>query len=205
MNAPQIVLPRAGITLLPPWWAFILWSDKRHENRAPSVTGRVRGWRGLIGLSASKIVSRDAKEEAVMLACAAREEIDVEWNEGTPTPFPPRLLWELGGHLLGVAELLDVVHNGEEPRNKWQMPQENSLVLGRVWEIDPIPCSGARGIYALGACAACGHVGAIENKAAPLKCRRCKASTPRERLGRPELKVLREYTVDGVLVTPSGG
>lgn len=200
----HILLPLAGFTLLPPWWAFILWSDKRCENRAPSVAGRIKGWRGIVAFGASKITGEDAKVEAVMVAKSVREEPWFAWNGGQPNPLPAKLLWERGGHVLGCAELLDVRANDDAtPADKWAEPGQRGLILGRVWEVEPVPCSGGRGVYALGACACCGHIGAIEVKDAPLVCRKCKASTPRERLGRPKLRVIAEYDAAGQRVTPS--
>lgn len=112
----NISLPLAGITLLPPWWAFILWADKRIENRAPSVAGRIKGWRGVFAFGASKVESRGAREEAID---ALREyESTARWNGKAPTSLP-QTLWQRGGHIVGCAELLDVRQNGFDPRDKW--------------------------------------------------------------------------------------
>lgn len=198
-----ITLPLAGLTLLPPWWLFILWSDKRCENRHPSVAGRLKGWRGIVAFGASKITGADAKEEAVLIAKSVKEEPWFAWNGGEPNPLPAKTLWERGGHILGAAELLDVRPNGSAPTDKWAEPGQSGLILGRVWEVEPVPCSGGRGVYALGACEKCWHIGAIEVKGAPLVCRKCKHSTPRERLGRPKLRVIAEYDAQGRRVSPA--
>jgi hypothetical protein len=190
-------LPRAGITLLPPWWLYLLWNTKRHENRAASVASRIKGWRGLFAFGASKLTALDKKDEAIMVHRSVREEPWFRWNSRKPDPFTFKQVFELGGHLVGVAELLDVVPNGSAPTGEWQEPGQHSLVLGRVWEIEPVPCSGGRGMCALGACAACGHIGSIENKGQPLVCRRCKVVTPREDLGRPSLRIRAEYSPTG--------
>lgn len=185
-----IVLPRAGITLLPPWWGFILWAGKRCENRAPSVAGRIRGWRGVFAFGASKSCDKDE-------ARAVTESVlDEPWFKCSKS-ITLGEIFKLGGHIVGAAELIDVRPNGPDPTDPWAVPGECGLILGRVWEVEPVPCSGGRGMFALGACAACGHIGAIENKGAPLICRKCKATTPRDALGRPELRVVAEFGADG--------
>lgn len=198
METPTLLLPRLGLTLLPPWFCFILWSDKRVENRAPSVAGRIKGWRGIVAFGASKITGRDAMRSAVDLASSVRVEPWFRWNGAQPLNVGASLFRDLGGHILGAAEVIDVRSNGSAPADKWAVPGQSGIIIGRVWELEPTPCTGARGVYAIGACAACGHIGAIENKGAPLVCRRCQATTPREHLGRPRLRVVAEYGPTGV-------
>ncbi len=197
----HIALPLAGFTLLPPWWMFLLWSDKRCENRAPSVAGRLKGWRGIVAFGASKVTSTDSKIDAAMLVKSVMKEPWFAWNGGQPQPLLVELFAKLGGHVLGCAELIDVRQNGSAPVDKWAEPGQSGLILGRVWEVEPVPCSGGRGVYALGACADCHHIGAIEVKGAPLVCRKCKASTSREHLGRPKLRVIAEYDAAGQRVS----
>ena len=190
-------LPRAGITLLPPWWIFLLWSDKRHENRAPSVAGRIQGWRGLFAFGASKVTGADKQEEIVMEARSVIGEPWFGWNANKPKPFPAKEMFARGGHIVGVSELLGTEPNGEDPKDKWAVPGEHSLLLGRVWEVEPVPCSGGRGMCAIGACKHCHHIGSIENKADPLVCRRCKKTTLRQELEHPSLRILAEYGRNG--------
>lgn len=130
-----------------------------------------------------------------MLARSVREEPWYRWRG--PDPFKAGEMFGLGGHIVGAAELVDVRANGPSPSDPWAVPGQVGLILGRVWQIEPVPCSGGRGMFALGACESCGHIGAIENKGDPLSCRKCKALTPRERLGRPELTVMAEFGADG--------
>ena len=54
----SLPLPRVGITLLAPWWWYVLWAGKRVENRMASVVARLsstvavrrdRRWRSRAG------------------------------------------------------------------------------------------------------------------------------------------------------------
>ena len=47
-------LPRFGLTLLAPWWAYCLWAGKDVENRSPGVASTVGDYRGPVLLTASK-------------------------------------------------------------------------------------------------------------------------------------------------------
>jgi len=189
-DTPDLPLPLVGITLLPPWWWLILWAGKRLENRAASVAGRFHGWRGLIALTASKPAA-GVWPLAIAQALAIRESgIGSPW--AGPKPWVESMARERSGCVVGVAELLDVRNNDltfEDPPNPWAVAGQHGLVLGRVIEVEPMPCSGGRGVFRFGACGGCGKPGAVENKGAPLVCRTCKTTTPFEALGRPNLKV----------------
>lgn len=86
------------------------------------------------------------------------------------------------------CELVRAATNGTAP-DPWMVRDQRGLVLGRVIEVEPVPCSGGRGVFRFGACSGCGKPGAVENKGAPLVCRACKTTTWFEQLGRPMLKV----------------
>lgn len=187
-------LPRAGMTLLLPWPLFILYSNKRTENRSAGVARRIGTWRGLVAFGVSRNIA--GAPELLEAVCS---EPWFRWG-----PAFPGMQWRetvaLCGHLVGVAELLDVRPNGPHPTDPWAVPGEHGLHLGRVWRIEPIPCSGGRGVHAIGGCASCGHVGAIDERGAPLRCLRCRAVTPRPHLVRPALRVLQELDAHGAAV-----
>lgn len=180
------------MTLLPPWPMFILFAGKRIENRSRGVAARVGKWRGLVAFGMSRTFD---KYECMAAIEDVQREPWYRWRG--PDPFWRSDLFAWAGHLVGVAELVDVRANGLDPSDPWAVPGEWGLRLGRVWQIEQIPVSGGRGVHAIGGCAACGHVGAIDERGAPLVCRRCRATTPRAALVRPELKVLRAFDANG--------
>lgn len=180
----SIELPRVGLTLLPPWWCYVLWAGKRVENRAPSVAGRLRGWTGLIALTASKAADW---EEVETLCRAVKEDLGAAYHWAGPKPFTLAMMRERGGHVVGVAEFLSVAPNGASPTDPWAVAGQHGLRFGRVAEVEPVPVIGGRGVFRFGACKGCGLPGACEG--ASLVCRACRMSTPRDELGRPRLKV----------------
>ncbi len=192
MSLAPIPLPLAGLTLLPPWSAYILFAGKRTENRTPSVAGRIGPWRGFVALGCSKNFD---ETEAAFIARETKAQPWFKWRG--PKPFPFDTFKEWAGHVVGVAELIDVRRNGFSPLDPWASPGECGLIFGRVWQVEPIACSGGRGLCAIGGCAECGHIGSIENRGEPLMCRRCKRVTTRDNLGRPSLKVLDIFGPDG--------
>lgn len=192
MSITTIALPPVGMTLLPPWPAFIVWGGKRVENRGEAVARRCGPWRGRVALGMSKHFER-------VIAAAEAESVRAEpwfrwWG---PPRFELHQLYAWAGHLFAVAELLDVQPNGLAPADPWAVPGEYGFRLGRVWQIEPVPCTGARGIYRIGGCARCGHVGAIEGRDAPLECRRCKTETTQRNLRREPLRVRAMFGADG--------
>lgn len=200
-----VPLPRLGITLLPPWWAYILWGGKRIENRAPSVASRIGKWRGIFALGASKADTRRQREDAILDIEYVKAQSFHRWFG--ERPFKASDLWPYGGKIVGFAELTDIEGASTTkgmPEVPWGEPGQAWLRLGRVWEIEPVDCSGGRGMCAIGTCMHCGLIGSIENDIspngkAPLHCRRCKDKppTPREKLGRPTVKIVAQYGVFG--------
>jgi hypothetical protein len=188
-----IPLPRVGLTLLPPWPQAILYAGKRIENRAPSVAGRVRTWRGIVALTQSKSWKHDVQEadlDHLVLDARVSVRDAVQWmNE-----------WKhMASKVVAVAELLDVQPNGDKPTNRWAVPGEHGLYLGRVVELEPVLCTGGRGVFRFGACWQCGRPSAYEKNKA-LQCRGCRNYTPCDQLAYPELKVRAVYGVDGELI-----
>jgi len=194
----EILLPRIGITLLPPWWWMILWAFKRHENRAPSVVGKIRGWKGLIALTSSKITREGDWDEVAMIHNATKEELGTRWRWDGPLDLGLPAARRMSGCVVGVAELLGACVNdheiaiaksrGEDP-DPWMVPGQHGLILGRVVEVEPVPCSGGRGVFRFGACRGCGKPGAMDTRTSPLVCRLCKTTTSPGEITSPPLKV----------------
>jgi hypothetical protein len=169
-----------GITLLAPWWAMILHAGKDVENRGPGTAARLKGFRGLIALSASKQVDeRDAQVESL----AIRDHIKgygPYWTWTGPTPLPRDFFRQNAGKLVGVAELVDA-HSQRActcerlPTTAWAMDGQDHLVLGKRWAIEPVPFSGARGVWYAGICSLCGVAQGREEPRGV--CRRCKATS----------------------------
>lgn len=187
----QLLLPKVGITLLPPWWWLVLWAGKRIENRAPSVASRVKGWTGLMAMTSSKPTAAGWEEALDAVESVRRMGFRDRW-EG-PDTWTLKDAKERSGCVVGVLELVGVRPNGREPTDPWAVPGEHGLLLGRVLEVEPLPCAGGRGVFAFGACKGCGRPGAIENRGEPLVCRACKETTAREDLGRPMLNVRKVF------------
>lgn len=195
-------MPKVGITLLPPWWALILWAGKRIENRAPSVANRLKSWRGLIALTASKqpesndwgLVKLDLEEAKESVKAANR------WRWEGPQPYSLNMMRDRGAHVVGIAELLDVAANGDAPTDPWAVPGQVGLVLGHVAEVEPVPCTGGRGVFRFGACAKCGRPIAVDGAVG--ECRKCKHTTPRNELVQPPLRVVHVFGPDGAKIHP---
>lgn len=134
LGHPRIELPRVGLTLLPPWGYAICRKGKRCENRAPSVAGRLRNWRGVVALTHSANWNKGDYNDAVddLLLRGLFEQIDVAacaaWSE------------QMMGKVFAAAELIDVRPNGDDPSNDWAVPVEHGLWLGGVIELEPMAC-----------------------------------------------------------------
>lgn len=210
-----IEYPGIGMTLKPPWGAFIVLGNKRHENRGLSAAGVARKWIGnnirpyrRIAITASKNYDEEqARFERRRLAFAAmainpRNEairaaqmlqaripgaLDELGEENEPLEALAR---RTGGKIIGVAELVGVVRNGDDPPGYWQASGQHSLVLGRVWEVEPVPCTGGQGVFKFSRCPLCGRP--IANTYGT-KCKRCAPG-----LTYPaQLTVKAEYGQDG--------
>lgn len=72
--------------------------------------------------------------------------------------------------IIGVAELVGVVRNDPGRCGYWQVPGQWSLVLSRVWEVEPVPCTGGRGVFHFGRCVRCNRPIALDYGDA---CKRC--------------------------------
>lgn len=197
MRSPsdRIILPERGLTLLPPWPQAIVFADKRLENRGASVAGHIGTWRGMIALSQSKVWRKDALRDA----------FDISIDKGLATlsqlgDAPGGLerddgIWKLwAGKLVAVAELMDVLPPDRCEGDPWHVPGQHGLILGQVWEVEPVPIIGGRGCWYAGQCPQCDTLQARDRPDGT--CRRCGVRPGGGRAGfdwrRPELKIVRE-------------
>lgn len=183
-----IELPHRGLTLLPPWPQAIIVADKRLENRGYGVARQLGDWRGLIALSQSKGFSRDWTEEDAWDAAQTIEE-----QHGLPsraiTGGAPWVRW--AGCLVAVAELMDVLPPERCDGAPWHVPGQWGLILGRVWQVEPVPCVGGVGAWTMEWCGACLRPLADSSRGCPAHRGERRV---REGLARPSLRVIRECT-----------
>jgi hypothetical protein len=195
-----IPLPTKCLTLLPPWPQAIALEHedaKRLENRGYGVARQLEGFRGHIGLSQSKVFKVDYFEDDVIdQASTVVHEFGLKKRAlGNPET------WRLtAGKLWLVAELTRIVSPDEMARvdskhglaeaKRWHVAGQFGLILGSVWEVKPMPCSGGVGAWLARWCAACGHIQADSQGD---RCRGCKEhGTLRDGGDRPQLKVVKE-------------
>lgn len=196
LGHPRIELPRVGLTLLPPWGYAVCRKGKRCENRAPSVAGRLRDWRGVVALTHSANWNKGDYDDAVddLLLRGLFEQSDVAacaaWSE------------QMVGKVFAAAELIDVHPNGDGPSNDWAVPGEHGLWLGGVIEVEPVPCTGGRGVFRFGACMHCGRPSAHE-RGKLIECRKCNKQTPFDKITRPTVGVRQVWGGDGNLLAVS--
>ena len=203
-NTQRVIeYPGVGMTPKPPWGAFIVLGNKRHENRGLSEAGVARKWIGQrIAITASKnfcAATSDAEIDVIqtdalwMDTPKAAKRMIIERLSIGRTPERGMLSdWNTAtaGKIIGVADLLEVVRNGDDPPGYWQASGQHSLVLGRVWEVEPVPCTGGQGVWKLSRCPLCGRT--IANTYGT-KCNRCAPG-----LTYPaQLTVNAEYGADG--------
>lgn len=196
----SISLPTRCLTLLPPWPQAIALEHedaKRLENRGYGVAKQLESFRGIIGLSQSKGFKPDysvddAEDQA--------EEIEREFGFARGA-LGRREQWALvAGRLVLAAELTRVVYPEEmasvkdgsplADAKRWHVPRQWGLILGSVWQVEPVSCTGGLGAWVPRWCEACRHLQADSQGD---RCRKCKKhGTLRDEGKRPDLKVERE-------------
>lgn len=190
MRSPsdRIILPERGLTLLPPWPQAIVFADKRLENRGASVAGHIGTWRGLVALSQSKKWdANDTKDdvEYLVIRGLVDDEAPRDWDA---------IQKQWAGKLVAVAELMDVLPPDRCEGDPWHVPGQHGLILGQVWEVEPVPIIGGRGCWYAGQCPQCDTLQARDRIDGT--CRRCGVRPGGARAGfdwrRPELKIVRE-------------
>jgi hypothetical protein len=147
-----IHLPERCLTLLPPWPQAIRYAEKRLENRSYGVARPLADWRYALGLANVPIVGL---------------------SQSKKTDNSYRDVAEKAGTMWLCAELLDVLPPDKCEGDPWHVPGQWGLILGRVWEVKPVPCTGGVGCWKARYCHQCRHVQADSQGD---KCRGCKAA-----------------------------
>jgi hypothetical protein len=194
MKSPSdtLTLPERGLTLLPPWPQAIVYADKRLENRGASVAGHIGTWRGLIALTQSKVWdAKDAEDEAEHLVLSDR--VTAFETIGSQNDWKR---W--AGKLVAVAELMDVLSPERCEDDPWHVAGQWGLILGQVWEVEPVPIIGGRGCWFAGQCPQCDALQARDRIDGT--CRRCgirpkAGANDGDGWRHPELKIVRECTL----------
>ena len=65
---------------------------------------------------------------------------------------------EWRGRAALVAELVDVRTPERCAGEPWHVPGEWGLILGRVWEVEPVDCTGGVGAWTACWCPVCGRI-----------------------------------------------
>jgi hypothetical protein len=175
----HLTLPTRCLTLLPPWPQAIRYAEKRLENRSGSVAKPLAEWRyglglenvPIVGLSQSKQFARRFEHDEAL--CQA-DRIIKQHGADTKT----RVWAPTAGTLWLCAELLDVLPPDKCEGDPWHVPDQWGLILGRVWEVKPVPCTGGQGAWTASSwCVVCKHVYADSAKPTS-RCYTCKAPFP---------------------------
>ena len=184
-----IPLPPICITCLPPWPQAMMFAGKNIENRDANVAARLAPFVGQnIGISQSKgFPSYYPVEQAELEAhCIAND-----FGDELRDPLGGTETWkQTAGKLLLVARLDRIAKPSEYGRNPWHVAGQHGLVLGKVWQVEPVPCRGAVGAWKPYWCASCGAISAASKS---MQCAHCKAGHAYDEAGeRPQLRIVRE-------------
>jgi hypothetical protein len=185
----HLTLPTRCLTLLPPWPQAIRYAEKRLENRSGSVAKPLAEWRyglglenvPIVGLSQSKQFARRFEHDEAL--CQA-DRIIKQHGADTKT----RVWAPTAGTLWLCAELLDVLPPDKCEGDPWHVPDQWGLILGRVWEVKPVPCMGGQGAWHSQWCPACKKIIADSHG---LVCKRC-LSTLVSGPACPQLEIIME-------------
>jgi hypothetical protein len=179
-----IHLPERGLTLLPPWPQAIAFAGKRLENRGYGVARQIGEWRGMVAISHSASWQMND-------AIKAGEDLS---NRHLATW--PQLrrgdTKQWAGKVVLVAELVDVLPPERCVGDPWHVPGQWGLILGRVWEVEPVAVSGGHGCWEG---LWCTHCRRIQADSQGDTCRSCKSDSMGRYPKRPELKVIRECVI----------
>ncbi|MBK9263043.1 MAG: hypothetical protein IPM54_24975 [Polyangiaceae bacterium] len=196
----RLPLPERCLTLLEPWTQAIAYAEKRLENRSYGVAKPLSEWRYGLGVATVPVIGLSQSKGDLPDGKVYSEVTDIMRD------LHDRGLWECRGKsprelnvaawrgkLVLCAELLDVLPPERCAGDPWHVPGQWGLILGRVWEIAPVPCTGGRGVWISKWCVQCGHVYA-DNAKAPGQCKTCGWGSPtqHEHANRPQLQVVRE-------------
>lgn len=191
-----IDLPMRGLTLLPPWPQAIAFSSKRLENRGQGTARQLGAWRGPIVLSQSKkgISANRTKVDFDVVDAAKEIGRSHGWKvePNADGKITPKML-KMGdwcGRVALVAELIDVRTPDRCNGAPWHVPGEWGLILGQVWEVEPVECTGGVGAWTACWCPVCGRILA-DSSGGCFGCRHRGTSIG----ARPVLRVVRECVI----------
>lgn len=127
-----------AISIRAPWWWYILYAGKDIENRDWPTS-----YRGPVLIHASSWwVHHEARDDNLS---ARRMAVDAGYGGITPNTAEAReWMQPRGGHIVGVAEIVDCVEASDSP---WFVGRYG-FKLGTVSAFKhPIPCKGALGLF----------------------------------------------------------
>ena len=184
----SLPLPLICITCLPPWPQAMMHAGKNIENRDATVAARLAPFVGQnIGISQSKgypsyHTKYDAEDQVREVEFMLRH--DEGFNHGDLGRAKD---WEAtAGKLVIVARLDRIAHPHDSWKNRWHVAGQHGLVLGKVWQVEPLPCRGAVGAWSPRWCGICQSISAPN---ANMKCTVCKTGALYNADGeRPQLR-----------------
>jgi hypothetical protein len=91
-----------------------------------------------------------------------------------------------------VAELVDVLPPERCEGDPWHVPGQWGIILGCVWEVEPVAVSGGQGCWEPLWCYRCRRIQANTHGDT---CRVCKTESMASAAPRPELKVIMECVI----------
>lgn len=176
MTTSTIPLPSRCLTLLPPWPQAIWYAEKRLENRSSGVGRAAEKWRydlgipnvPIVGLSQSKGYTKDWTPEDANEAW--QDIVDGHAIDNFHRYDDADDWTRTAGTLWLCAELLDVLPPDKCAGDPWHVPGQWGLILGRVWEVKPVPCMGGQGLWRSQWCVACKKIIADSHGST---CKRC--------------------------------
>lgn len=179
-----IPLPLICITCLPPWPQAMMHAGKNLENRDENIAARLAPFVGQnIGISQSKTWDAfDAKLERMGISGHVGFDESLLGHEGT---------WKAtAGKLLLVARLDRIAKPSEYGRNPWHVQGQHGLILGKVWQVEPVTCTGGAGAWEPTWCGICHAISAPSKN---MQCAVCKTGALYTPDGeRPALRIVRE-------------
>jgi hypothetical protein len=184
MKETTIPLPTLCLTLTPPWPQAIAYAGKRLENRFSGVAKGIGSYRGLIGLSQSK-TSNQAEAVSDAMAIMSDHSLPLSarkcFSDALDRPTWP-------GKLILIADLVDVLPPDRCEGADWHVRGQWGLIIGQVWEVEPVACMGGQGAWRPQWCAACRKIVADSHGKV---CKTCK-TTLSQAYQAPGLRIIKE-------------
>lgn len=159
----MIEFPPVCLTLRPPWPQAIAYAGKRLENRNRGVASQLGTYRGFVGLSQSKW-------SAALDRAAGEIEFDLLTREVMKCPPSAIVRYERSGKLWLVAEVVDVLPPERCAADPWHVEGQHGIIMGKVYEVEPVPCVGGQGAWRPRWCFLCRTIVADSHGA---WCKRC--------------------------------